>query len=261
MVYKSDQEFGLRALFEDAFTKSTRQGELFNPRLQQIAPEASAVGESHSNGRAEIAVQKLEDLLRTLKSALETNAQLRIEATSPLMMWMVEHAASLYNRHLCNPDGKTPFEAIHGQRWKGKMVEFGEQVFYFVPKRLRAKLNLRWRVGTFLGNSQTTNECFVASSNGDVVKTRAIVRVIEPSRWSKVALEKIRGTPMCLRPQQRSDSDAFLEESAAPHAHEDIDDLEGDADSMDKNAIRLAKQLRITNKDLQQFGYTTLSSM
>ena len=56
LVYKSDQEFGLRALFEEAFTKSTRQGELFNPRLQQMVPEASSVGESQSNGRAEIAV-------------------------------------------------------------------------------------------------------------------------------------------------------------------------------------------------------------
>ena len=33
-----------------------------------------------------------------------------------------------------------------------------------------------------MGNSQATNECFVAASNGDVVKTRAITRVVEGSR-------------------------------------------------------------------------------
>ena len=130
LAYRSDQEPGLRALFEEAFTKSARQGELYNPRLQQMVPEASSVGESQSNGKAEIAVQKLEDLVRTYKSALETNAQVRIESTSPVMNWMVEHAASVYNRHLCNSDGRTPFETIHGQRWKGRAVEFGEQVFY-----------------------------------------------------------------------------------------------------------------------------------
>ena len=112
------------ALFEEAFTKSTRQGELYSPRLQQMVPEASLVGETQSNGKAEIAVQKLEDLVRTYKSVLETNVQLRIESTSPVTNWMVEHAASVYNRHLCNSEGRTPLETIHGQRWRRRALEF-----------------------------------------------------------------------------------------------------------------------------------------
>ena len=255
IAYRSDQEVGLRSLFEEAFTKSTRQGELYNPRLQQMVPEASSVGESQSNGKAVIAVQKLEDLVRTYKSAIETNAQTRFESTGPIMRWIVEHAASVYNRQLCNSDGRSPFETIHGQRWKGRPVEFGEQVFYYVPKKLRAKLNLRWRVGTFLGNAQATNECFVAASNGDVVKARAVVRVIEPSRWSKTALEGVRGTPMCFRPQQQSDSDAHLEESSSPHTHDDKDDE--DAVIGPEEVSKLDKQLRITLKDLQDFGFTS----
>ena len=116
IAYRSDQEASLRALFEAAFVKSQRQGESHNQNLEQLVPEASSVGESQSNGLAENSVQKLEDLLRTYKSALETRVGSRIESTSPVMRWMVEHAASVYNRHLCNPDGMTPFEAIHGQR-------------------------------------------------------------------------------------------------------------------------------------------------
>ena len=119
--------------------------------LQQMVPEACSVCESQSNGKAGIAVQKLEDLARTYKSALETNVQMRIESTSPVMNWRVELAASVYNRHLCNADRQTLLEAIHGQRWRGRAVEFGEKVFYFVPKRPRAKLNLPRRVGTNLG--------------------------------------------------------------------------------------------------------------
>ena len=75
IAYRSGQEVGFRALFEKAFSKSTRQGELHNPPLQQMVLEASSVGKSQSNGKAEIAVQKLEDLVRTYKSAIETNAQ------------------------------------------------------------------------------------------------------------------------------------------------------------------------------------------
>ena len=87
-----------------------------------MVPEASSVGESQSNGLAEKAVQQLEDILRTYKSALETRIGARIESTSPVMRWMVEHAASVYNRHMCNSDGKTPFEEVHGQRRKGRQV-------------------------------------------------------------------------------------------------------------------------------------------
>ena len=112
-----------------------------------------------------------------------------------IMRWMTEHVASIMNRHLCNAEGQTPYEALHGQRFKGKGVEFGERVFYFVPKKLRSKLNLRWRVGTFLGNAQTTNEAFVGMANGDVVKSRSAVRVVEPSRWNQEAVLGVRGVP------------------------------------------------------------------
>ena len=183
IVYRSDQERSIIALFEETFKASGREGTpLHNPQLTQMVPEASAVGESQSNGKAENAVQKFEDLLRTYKSALETHLQCRIPIDHTIMRWMTEHVASITNRYKCNDEGQTPFEAIHGQRFRGKLAEFGERVFYYVPLRMRAKLNLRWRVGTFVGNSQATDEVFIAISNGDVVRSRAIVRVVEQSR-------------------------------------------------------------------------------
>lgn len=193
MTYKSDQETSLGAHFEEAFQKSSRQGALHNPRLQQLVLEASSARESQSNGRAENAVQRLEDMVRTFKSALEMNIGSRISSSSAILKWMVKHAASALNRQLCNAHGQTPYEALHGQRFHGKAVECGEQIFYFVPKRLRSKLNLRWRFGTIMGNAQSTNECFVAAANEDIVKTRSVVKVIAPQRWSKTAIEKIRG--------------------------------------------------------------------
>ena len=71
------------------------------------------------------------------------------------MRWIADHAVSMYNRHVCNDDGTTPYEATHGQRSRGKMTEFGERFVYDVPKRLRAKLDLRFRIGVFLGNHKT----------------------------------------------------------------------------------------------------------
>ena len=61
---------------------------------------------------------------------------------------------------------------------------------------------------------------------------------------------------MCLRHRQKSNSDAFLEESFAPHAHEEIGDSEGDADEVAKDVVKLDKHLHITLTDLHQFGPT-----
>ena len=140
-------------MFEDAFNRSGRDGVAFDPRLEQFVPEASAVGKSQSNGKAENTVQRLEDMLRTYKSALETNIDSRIPTDHPIIHWMVEHGAAVYNSHVCNDDGATPYESLHGQRSRGTLAECWQQVVDYVPERLRSKQNLRFRVGTFLENS------------------------------------------------------------------------------------------------------------
>ena len=116
IVYRSDQERSIRAMFEEAFKRSGRERIAFNPRLEQFVPEASAVGESQSNGKAENTVQRLEDMLQTYTSALEKNIDSRILTDNQIIHWMDEHSAAAYNRHVCNDDGATPYESLHGQR-------------------------------------------------------------------------------------------------------------------------------------------------
>ena len=100
-------------------------------------------------------------------------------------------------------------------------MEFGEKVFYYVPKRLRSKLNLRWRVGTFVGNSQSSNEACVASANGDVIKSRSLVRVVLPSRWSSDSVLGVRGVPHQFRVTDDLQDDSHIEELADLHANAD----------------------------------------
>ena len=123
LIYRSDQEPSLRAMLEEAFRKSSEA------HLQQAVPEASAVGESQSNGRAESSVLRIQDLVRTYKCAIESRMETRLPCTHPTFAWLVEHAASVYNRHVCTEDGSTPYQNLHGQRFKGKAIEFGERVF------------------------------------------------------------------------------------------------------------------------------------
>ena len=106
-------------------------------------PEVSAVGESQSNGIAERTVQSFEDDLRTLKSAFEERIGARLASTHPVLKWLVEHAASLRTRFAVTKNGITAYEHLHGRKANEKIIEFGERVFYFVPRRLRSKLNLK----------------------------------------------------------------------------------------------------------------------
>ena len=95
-----------------------------------------------------------------------------------------------------------------------------------VPKRLRAKLDLRWRLGIDVGYAASSNEYNLARSNGNVVKSRSIVRAIPSGRWDQKSLLAVQGTPGKLTVSDDSD-DVDLEAFANPH--ENLDDAERDA--------------------------------
>ena len=90
-------------------------------------------------------------MVKTYKSAIEARMGSNLRSNHSLMRWIVEHATNIYNKYAMTPDGSTPYAALHGQNPKEKLVEFGERVLWHVPKRLRAKLDLRWRLGIYVG--------------------------------------------------------------------------------------------------------------
>ena len=47
---------------------------------------------------------------------------------------------------------------MYGRKCNAKIVEFGEHCYYDAPKKLRAKLDSRWRLGVYLGMSASSNE-------------------------------------------------------------------------------------------------------
>ena len=196
LVYKADQEPAIRAMLEKALTSIGRNGEpVDSEEFLQLVPESSAVGESPSNGGAERAVQSIQDMTRTYLSALEGRIRWKIPTQHPVMRWLVEHAASMLNRFTTNNDGVSPYAYIHGRNSSERHIEFGEKIFYYVPKRARSKLCMRWRLGIYLGMAQSSNEIFVATVDGDVTKARSAARVVESVRWDAKFIEKIRGVP------------------------------------------------------------------
>ena len=96
---------------------------------------------------------------------------------------------------------------MHGRKCNAKIVEFGGRCYYYVPKKLRAKLDKRWRLGVYLGTSADSNEHYLGAWNVDVIKSRSVVRVLEKSRWCVDHVQKLRGTPARRNPSGATDSE------------------------------------------------------
>ena len=165
-------------------------------RSHVAVPEHSHPGESQSNGIAERAIQDLVDHVRVLKLALETNLNVRLPCAHPIMAWLVEHAAYLLNRCQLGTDGRTPWGRLHGKEASEKICEFGERVLWYVPKKQRAKLDVRWRHGIFLGRSLNSDQNYIGLDDGSVTSARAMVRLVPRKRWSSDKVGNISGLPM-----------------------------------------------------------------
>ena len=129
-------------------------------------PETSSPGESQSNGAAERAVRSIEDQLRTMKLALESHINAKIPCQHPIIAWMILYASHLLTKELVGEDGLTGYERLHGQRAEDRVPEFGEVIYFYVPKRCRAKLDPVWRVGVFLGTSWNSYQNFIGLPSG-----------------------------------------------------------------------------------------------
>ena len=102
-----------------------------------------------------------------------------------------------------------------------RLIEFGEKVMWHVPKKLRAKLDLRWRLGIFLGQSQSSNECFIGLPNGNVVRTRSVNRVVQSGRWDARMIIGVRGLPGKHTVVHQNQDFEAVEASEQPHRSDD----------------------------------------
>ena len=134
-----------------------------------VAAELKHLGESKSNGLAERSVGIFEDKFRTLKHALDMRIKMRIPSSHPIVSWLVEHTAFVLSKYFLDEHDRTAYGRMHGREGIEKICEFGERVMWLVPKKLRAKLDQRWRYGIFLGRSLSSDQNFIGLINGDVV--------------------------------------------------------------------------------------------
>ena len=92
---------------------------------------------------------------------------------------------------------------------------------YYVPKRLRTKLDLRWRVGICFGTVDRSSVAYIGTRSGNVVNSRGLSRVVQESKWYSDSVLRVTGTPMQLCPDDLGNKDAlWIESDFDPHAEQ-----------------------------------------
>ena len=115
IVVKTDQEPAIEYLVKQV--KEARVG-------QRTLVEESPVLSHASNGIVERAVQQIEGLIRTMKSALTDRLEGEIRAASPIVTFMLEFASYLVNRLEIGKDGKTAYERAKRKKANVLRIEF-----------------------------------------------------------------------------------------------------------------------------------------
>ena len=103
-----------------------------------------------------------------------------------------------------------------------------------------------------MGVAQQSGEHFVGIWNGDVIRTRCIVRIVESSNWDTDFLVKIKGTPS--KPIHSGvDRSGRIEECEDPHVMIEVDPGKHAQQKFDHE---VHKRTRIMRADLDKYGYT-----
>ena len=100
-MVKSDNEPALTSLIESWSTlRAMRSG-------WRMIIENSLVGSSKSNGTVERAIQFVQGMIRTIRSAIEEHWEVMIDVTHSAWPWIAEQAGFLLTRFEAGRDGST----------------------------------------------------------------------------------------------------------------------------------------------------------
>ena len=91
--------------------------------------ENSKVGDSNSNGNIERATRDVGNIVRTLRSALESKIDKKIHMSMNIVPWLMRHAAYPITRCRVRSDGKTSLQLMKGCTSLVELVPFGETVW------------------------------------------------------------------------------------------------------------------------------------
>ena len=99
-----------------------------------------------------------------------------------------------------------------GRKWRGRLLEFGEQVLAKLTKpkpqsRMARKAGPKFVQATWLGINERTGEHLVVARNGKAFRIRTVKRRSEQLRWQKEAIQAIVATPRRPDPTRAAEAE------------------------------------------------------
>ena len=216
-----------------------------------VTPETPPTGESQAHGSAEENGRRLRGQIKVFLSQIEERASVKLQATDPILQWLIRWAAMAYSRYKVGEDGRTAYERQKGRRCNLEVVPFGELVRY---KQLgetsaeRKSLDTTWFEGVWLGHARGSSEALVGTAEG-VVRAWTIRRLPEAERWDAESITEMQGTPAQPNP-------------TAPGLHIpiaiNIDQGDGGApvETQQRKVEQTARRVYLKQQDFEQHGYS-----
>jgi hypothetical protein len=248
LLLKSDNEPALLALAEAALQRIRCQVQKDQLDIETISTEQAATYESASNGETECGIRAVRGLFHAHKLQLERRIEREVPPTHPLSAWLLEHVCLLINALHVGEDGKTPWKRLRGRDFGQRLVAFGERVRFKQPPKgpqhdVARNMGPRMFPGTFIGYHLSSNSYRVINNNGDVIKTRGIMRRPLADGWNAETIENISATPWSLR-------------QAAPAERVELGRRVAASEGAEDAPVPLPRRLKITMQVLDTYGTT-----
>jgi hypothetical protein len=244
VIIKTDQEPSIKNLKEKVMNELG-----FESQIESILEE-SPVGESQSNGEIEEVARTVGGQVRTMKQALEDRYNTIITAEHQSMPWSVRYAAQTINRCRILEDGRTPYQNMKGRKFKRKIAEIGECVYYLKAKsKGKFKLDSRWGEGIFYGVRDESNEVIIGTEEGTIKVYSFRRKASDEDRWNKEMFNKAKGVPW--QPDPNSKTHEIKTRVVIPRESEEITKAQKGTETV----IRVNRP-QITKALIRQLGMT-----
>ena len=177
---------------EPVIISGVKQAQILRSRsgLETIVQQSK----SFDKGRtavAERAIQTVRAQGRTLVNYVEHQIAATFPDSHPLHLWAILQSAWLLNRfRLHSQLGCTPFQSLFGRPYKGRVANFGQDMYGISQKK--AKYKAQWVKGIWVGKDAADQDILIIE-NDKILKSRA-VRAIG-TFWSKEDLINMEVSP------------------------------------------------------------------